>query len=702
MNEKEKQDYLEQYHQDKEKGHPFFPDIIFKDAVMALLVFVILIVLAYFIGAPLEARADPADSTYTPRPEWYFLFLFQLLKRFPGNLEVIGVVLLPTLAILVLFLLPFLDRSPKRHFLNRPIITGVTVIGLLWIGYLTIQAYQETPPPAQTVTGDQTAALYTKNCAPCHGGSITVGEGVNLHEVIAQGKHEGMPAWSGDLSSDQIDALVGFILSPQGSNVFNQNCSECHQATELAAGNPIDLKNALDLGKEFAPHADQDIPVWSDTLNAGDRTALINFLIAPDGQRLYATNCAPCHGDSVSLPEDPAQLRTLISQGGMHLTMPAWKEQLTTAQIDTLAQFVVSPGSVPNGASMFRDHCASCHGSRIPQAQDVNQAKELITGGGPHQTMPVWGNVLTPEQLDALVNYVLEAAQGTPTEVGQKLFADNCSPCHGSFGEGGQNPTRPGDVIAPISSAEYLKTRDDFTLQSIIAQGQPNFGMSPFGNAYGGPLNDEDISSIVAFIRSWEKNPPVELPPEVQVPSVSLSAAGIYQDLCQQCHGPTGEGGIGPSLSDPAFQDQNTDQQIYDTINEGHPATSMIGWGEILSAEQIQGLVGLIRTFRSEPQATPEGLQTVSFAKDVLPILDEHCKACHGSMGGWDSSSYQSVMESGNTAPVVIPGDAKASLLAQKLQGTQIAGSIMPPAGKLPDDQIQIILAWIDAGAPDN
>ena len=83
-------------------------------------------------------------------------------------------------------------------------------------------------------------------------------------------------------------------------------------------------------------------------------------------------------------------------------------------------------------------------------------------------------------------------------------------------------------------------------------------------------------------------------------------------------------------------------------------------------------------------------------------ILDEHCKTCHGSMGGWDSSSYQSVMNSGNNAPVVIPGDAKASLLAQKLQGTQTSGSIMPLSGKLPDDLIQIILDWINAGAQDN
>ena len=85
MNDQEKKAYDEEYHEAKEKGVPFFPDILFKDAVVVLIVFVILVALAYFVGAPLEARANPGDATYTPRPEWYFLFLFQLLKYFPGR-----------------------------------------------------------------------------------------------------------------------------------------------------------------------------------------------------------------------------------------------------------------------------------------------------------------------------------------------------------------------------------------------------------------------------------------------------------------------------------------------------------------------------------------------------------------------------------------------------------------------------------------
>ena len=698
MTEQEKQEYLERYRQAKEKGVRFFPDILFKDAIASLLVFVILIALAHFVGAPLEARADPSDTSYTPRPEWYFLFLFQLLTYFPGQLEVIGVVVLPTLVILLLLLLPFIDRSSRRHFLGRPIIGVVTSLIIVGIAGLTIQALRETPPPAEAAQGDQTAALYTKNCAGCHGPSIDIPSGTNLHAVIAQGKHEGMPAWSADLTTDQIDALAGFILSPGGSRLFAQNCGACHEAPELVAGEPLQLKNALEQGPNYPSHTDANVPQWTEVLSQAERTSLLNFLVAPDGQRLFTINCAPCHGRSVAFSGEESELRPIISQGGLHLDMPPWREKLTAAQLDTLASYVVDPASVTEGKALFEQYCSACHGQRVPAAEDIAQAREIIASGGGHATMPVWGNVLTPEQLDALVQYTLEAAQGTPLEVGQQLFAQNCSACHGDFGEGGPNPSRPNDIIAPISTAEYLKTRDDLTLRSIIAQGQPNFGMSPFGTAFGGPLDDDQLDAIVAYVRSWEKNPPVELPPEVATTQVTLNGAEVYVDLCAQCHGPNGEGGVGPALSDAEFQAKNTDQDIFNTINLGHAATPMIGWGEILSAEQIQQLVDFIRQLR---QTAPEpSTKTPSFAADVMPIFEAKCAACHGSLGGWDATSYETVMTTGDHAPVVIPGDAQGSLLAQKMLGTA-QGLVMPPSGKMSDAEIQVILDWITAGAPE-
>ncbi|MGB5845396.1 MAG: hypothetical protein WBG94_13190, partial [Anaerolineales bacterium] len=154
MNEKERQEYLEQYKKEKEKGVPFFPDIIFKDAVVSLLIFIGLVALAYFVGAPLEPRANPADTSYTPRPEWYFLFLFQLLKYFPGSLEVIGVFIIPSAAVILLIALPLIDRSPKRHYLHRPVILVATILSAIGVLFLTIQSNREIPPPLEAVGGD--------------------------------------------------------------------------------------------------------------------------------------------------------------------------------------------------------------------------------------------------------------------------------------------------------------------------------------------------------------------------------------------------------------------------------------------------------------------------------------------------------------------------------------------------------------------
>lgn len=703
MDKQEKKSYLERYKEAKEKGVPFFPDAIFKDAVLSLLVLAVLIALIVGFGVPLEERADPADATYTPRPEWYFLFLFQLLKYFPGQLEVIGVFVIPTIFLVLLFALPFLDRSNKRHPFDRPFITGATTLVMAGIIFLTVQAVLEAPPPSEADRGDQVAVLYTDNCSGCHGPTIQISSAtVNLHEVIAQGRHgEAMPAWSGDLTTNEIDALVGFLTSPNGNELFSQQCAACHEAAELVAGDPLQLKQALEAGPTFAPHGEVNVPNWQQVMTQAERTDLLNFLVAPDGQRLFVTNCSSCHGTAVSFSGERDELRTIIERGGLHLDMPAWRGRLPQEEVQALAAYVVKPLENPESEDLFRQNCSSCHGALVPRAPSLDTAEDIILTGGPHEMMPVWGDLLTNAQLDALTSYTLAAARGTPLELGRTLFVDYCASCHGEFGEGGANPTRPGDVIAPISSSEYLRTRDNFTLISVISQGQPNFGMSPFATSNGGPLDSDQVEAIVDYIRSWEDNPPVELPPEVRVEAIALSGGDIFADLCSQCHGERGQGLIGPSLSGPEFQSVQTDDDIFRTINEGHPATSMIGWGDVLTSEQIEQLVNFIRTL-PEDQVSAGPSEDVSFSNDIQPIFEQACSSCHGTFGGWDASTYQSVVNSGENAPVIVFGDPASSLLLQKMEGTQSLGGIMPPAGLLPQSQVELVRQWIEDGAADN
>ncbi len=177
MNEEQKKLYKEKYTQEKQKGVKFWPDIIYKDLVISLALFIILVIMATWIGVTQEPKADPSDSTYIPRPEWYFLFLFQMLKYFPGSLEWLGTTIIPIIAVLALFLLPFFDRNPRRFWKTRPWAIGIMSVMVIGIVALTVLAVVTTPP--QEVTGtiagtipEQILAgqdLYSVNCTECHG-----------------------------------------------------------------------------------------------------------------------------------------------------------------------------------------------------------------------------------------------------------------------------------------------------------------------------------------------------------------------------------------------------------------------------------------------------------------------------------------------------------------------------------------------------
>ncbi len=251
MNEEQKKQYKERYANAKQHGVKFWPDIIFKDLLISFMLFVVLVLLATFIGVAQEPKADPADSAYIPRPEWYFLFLFQMLKYFPGSIEWIGTTVVPGIAILALFLLPFLDRNPRRYWKGRKIAISVMSVIVIGIVGLTILAAATTPPQVEsgTVAGslsEQILAgqdLYSVHCAECHaadgeGGEVKGVEGFDgvildplansdvmytytdeaLVNVIAYGQQESDPAmtpfgraYGGELGPGDMESIAIFM-----------------------------------------------------------------------------------------------------------------------------------------------------------------------------------------------------------------------------------------------------------------------------------------------------------------------------------------------------------------------------------------------------------------------------------------------------------------------------------------------------------
>jgi quinol-cytochrome oxidoreductase complex cytochrome b subunit/mono/diheme cytochrome c family protein len=260
----------------------FFPEQVFKDTVGVAVAFIILFTLAVVAEAPLGRLADPTDTAFIPRPEWYFLFLFQTIKFFKGPLETVGTVVLPGVAVLILFLVPFIDRGPavrlgKRTFAFTAVILGV----LAWTG-LTTAAVMTTPPSPEEngliATSEsetsiqawqhlspqelQGLALFRKeNCKACHPGAGQQGIGPDLTKMPADHRNatwlvphfqnpakivpgSSMPPVQ--LKDAELNALSAFILKltpdnetsimaapdyvVQGALVYQDNhCNSCHQ-----------------------------------------------------------------------------------------------------------------------------------------------------------------------------------------------------------------------------------------------------------------------------------------------------------------------------------------------------------------------------------------------------------------------------------------------------------------------------------------
>src|ERR1700754_4772314 len=140
MNQRQKEEDLREYSLLKNKGKPFFPYAVAKDSTMAVIVLAVIIVMSLVLGAELGPKADPTTTTYVPRPEWYFFFLFEVLRVIkPPELVPFATVGVPTICMIMLFLLPFIDRSPERRPERRPIATIAGILIIAAMGYLTYE-----------------------------------------------------------------------------------------------------------------------------------------------------------------------------------------------------------------------------------------------------------------------------------------------------------------------------------------------------------------------------------------------------------------------------------------------------------------------------------------------------------------------------------------------------------------------------------
>jgi quinol---cytochrome c reductase cytochrome c subunit, bacillus type len=194
MKAADKQAYLEEYELLKKKGKPFFPYAVLKDTAMALLVVGVIIAMSIVFGAEQGPKADPTSTTYVPRPEWYFFFLFELLRVLkPPELVPIATIGIPTICMVLLLLLPFYDRSPERNPIRRPIASTAGLLTIAAMAYLTYSgAVAGSPTQIDMKVAPQYEAgkevVAGAGCLACHklGDNGNNGPGPELTHIAAR------------------------------------------------------------------------------------------------------------------------------------------------------------------------------------------------------------------------------------------------------------------------------------------------------------------------------------------------------------------------------------------------------------------------------------------------------------------------------------------------------------------------------------
>jgi menaquinol-cytochrome c reductase cytochrome b/c subunit len=239
MNQREKEAYLREYSILKSQGKPFFPYAVAKDSIMAVVVMASIIGMAIVLGAELGPKVDPTTTTYTPRPEWYFFFLFEVLRVIkPSSLTPLAAIGVPTICMILLFLLPFYDRSPERRPERRPIAMAAAFFTIAAMAFLTYEGANAGSPnqidlatPAAVVAeGGQTLRTFEagrqvvaqSGCLACHkigenggtlGPNLTKIGGRLARQAIARtliNPTAPMPSFK-NLPPAKRDALVEFL-----------------------------------------------------------------------------------------------------------------------------------------------------------------------------------------------------------------------------------------------------------------------------------------------------------------------------------------------------------------------------------------------------------------------------------------------------------------------------------------------------------
>lgn len=306
------------------KTGDFWPDQVGIDLIVSGFIFVLIVWLSAYYPPPFTGPADPSDTAFEPKPEWNFLFLYQLLKFLKGPLEVIGSVGIPTIIIILFVIVPFIDRKASFNPMKRP---GMMIGGFLFVSFVltfTIIGYYSKPPGNSqstiTTSTDSTnmvqtspvsytlsptaqagkAAFNTNGCVACHmiggeggkiGPDLTSEYGNNrskqwlIDQLINSKKHypnSVMPLYS-TLTQQQLDNLVAYLNTPH-----QLSASKDSIVVPIVVRNKMNTDSIKGIEKEETRMKLEKLGL------PGEAASIIGNVSV--GQKLFETNCVSCHG----------------------------------------------------------------------------------------------------------------------------------------------------------------------------------------------------------------------------------------------------------------------------------------------------------------------------------------------------------------------------------------------------------------------
>jgi len=305
------------------------------------------------------------------------------------------------------------------------------------------------PPPTGPIDG---AVAYDTYCASCHGaGTSSTKAGATVARINAGITSVAAMNSLSSLSSADIQAIADFLGSlappttPQG--LYAAYCSSCHGADGSggSSGQNIIGDSAALISSAISGERDMQSLSFLTSAQIQSISDFLNGVTTPspgnlDGQALYDVNCAGCHGLSSNSAKAGATLSRINSGIANEPSMAYFGTALTAAEIQAIADFLVSvappPPSSGDGASLYANYCASCHGAGDTSAKAGATVSRINTGISTVSSMNSLGSVLTAADIQAIADFL--ATTAPPTTPEGKYIA-YCSSCHGVDARGGSS-----------------------------------------------------------------------------------------------------------------------------------------------------------------------------------------------------------------------------------------------------------------------